>query len=484
MKNLYVCFFIALLSSGLFAQGSVIYQKTFGGTASENGRAIEMTSDGGFIITGYTYSNSNGMADLLLIKTDSLGNAEWEVSFGDSGMEWGNDVIETNDGGFAAVGFTSSTVNGDRDVYLVRVDGQGNLLSEQTFGGDSTDEASALLQTSDGTLHIAGTTFSYTNGMSDVYHIVLPADGGGVVENHYGGEKADWANGMCLRTGGGVFIVGGTGSVPAYNNMDLYFIAIDETNTLLWDGNYHYRVFDSAYDVLPKDDGTYLVTGICDNEGSECLEAFTLLIDSVGNNLKMRRYGMGTFYDYASTVLPDMQGGYYVVGGTRSLSTYETDVFVCGTDDDAIGIWKDSLGGDGNDFANDAVVLEDGTIVLCGYTYSYGAGAADVWLVKVSGTPVGVEDEEAMPDGFGLLQNYPNPFNPATKISFTIPSSAQVKLTVYSSIGENIAVLSEGFMSAGLHTVSFSGEGLQSGVYFYKLEAGEYTAVKKMMLLK
>jgi len=95
-----------------------------------------------------------------------------------------------------------------------------------------------------------------------------------------------------------------------------------------------------------------------------------------------------------------------------------------------------------------------------------------------------VEVEFNMPDSYGLLQNYPNPFNPETKISFTLPKGEFVTLKIYNSLGEEVAALVNGFREAGLHSVTFSADKYSNGVYLYKVTAGEFTSVKKMILLK
>ncbi len=95
-----------------------------------------------------------------------------------------------------------------------------------------------------------------------------------------------------------------------------------------------------------------------------------------------------------------------------------------------------------------------------------------------------VEVEVTVPAKFALEQNYPNPFNPATLIKYSIPQDQQVKLNVYNLLGENVTTLVNRFQKAGQHEVSFNASNLASGVYFYKLEAGTQTSIKKMILMK
>jgi flagellar hook assembly protein FlgD len=98
-------------------------------------------------------------------------------------------------------------------------------------------------------------------------------------------------------------------------------------------------------------------------------------------------------------------------------------------------------------------------------------------------------DRQTLPTGFDLYQNYPNPFNPATKIRFSLPASSHVKLDVYDIKGRKVATLVDGYRAAGNHTVIWEGRDsagnlVASGIYFYRIEAGDLTGTKKMLLLK
>ena len=102
----------------------------------------------------------------------------------------------------------------------------------------------------------------------------------------------------------------------------------------------------------------------------------------------------------------------------------------------------------------------------------------------VSGSPTGIGDTPVTAQAFELLQNYPNPFNPTTTIAFTLDQAANVQLNVYNSLGQKVAELVNGARGAGRHAIQFDGAGMASGVYFYTLEAGGFTQVRKLVLMK
>jgi hypothetical protein len=153
--------------------GDTLWTRTFGGTGNDYASCIKQTNDGGYILTGVTRSFGAGNDDVYLIKTDSLGNALWTKTFGGAGYEMGNSVQQTTDGGYIVVGFTSSCGACNKDVYLIKTNAGGNLIWSKTFGGTDDDNGFSVQQTTDGGYIIAGQTFSFGvgNGTCDVYLI-------------------------------------------------------------------------------------------------------------------------------------------------------------------------------------------------------------------------------------------------------------------------------------------------------------------------
>jgi len=114
------------------------------------------------------------------------------------------------------------------------------------------------------------------------------------------------------------------------------------------------------------------------------------------------------------------------------------------------------------------------------YTFGY----TSLYKTTNGGTGLSIENSKLSPLDFNLLQNYPNPFNPETQISFSLPAAGQVKATVYSIQGEKIKEVTNQFYSEGYHSIPFNGAGLASGVYFYRIEYGNHSEAKRMILIK
>ena len=149
------------------------WDQVFGGDDVDRGYSVRETTGGGYILTGYTSSSGAGLYDMLLIRTDAAGNAEWNRAFGGSGRDYGNAVQQTSDGGFIITGYTLSFGAGGDDLWVVKTDSSGNEAWNRTYGGGSSDVGYDIQPTADGGYIIAGHTLSYGAGLHDAYLIRL-----------------------------------------------------------------------------------------------------------------------------------------------------------------------------------------------------------------------------------------------------------------------------------------------------------------------
>jgi hypothetical protein len=159
------------------ANGNIQWAKTYGGTSYDIASSVQQTSDGGYIVAGRTYSFGAGYWDIFLIKTDANGNVIWAKTYGGTYIEWASSVQQTSDGGYIVAGTTWSFGAGYNDIFLIKTDASGNIQWAKTYGGTNDDYASSFQQTSDGGYIVAGRTYSFGAGGSDIFLIKTDANG-------------------------------------------------------------------------------------------------------------------------------------------------------------------------------------------------------------------------------------------------------------------------------------------------------------------
>ena len=137
-----------------------------------------------------------------------------------------------------------------------------------------------------------------------------------------------------------------------------------------------------------------------------------------------------------------------------------------------------------NDYAWSSTKTLDDGFAVTGMVGQATIGYADVWLAKIGMEPSDVKDNKTILKNYYLGQNYPNPFNPSTRIRYSIPKSSNVVIKVFDILGNEVETLISEDKQAGIYELTWYAEGSPSGVYFYRLQSGDFVETKKMLLLK
>lgn len=243
------------------ATGSVLWSRTYGGSRTDQAFGVQQTSDGGFIVGGFTTDNyvATG-ADFLLLKTDASGNLSWARAYGGEAGEHAFAVCQTSDGGFALVGGTTSYGAGGDDIWLVKTDAAGTLLWSRTYGGASYDEATSVYATNDGGVVVAGRTLNFGAGNTDI--LVIRTNSAGDVQwaRTFGGNSAEAQVAIQPTPEGGCAISAATSSFGD-GTLDAYLVVTDATGTPLLSRTFGASGLDFCYGVTPATDGGYTLVG-------------------------------------------------------------------------------------------------------------------------------------------------------------------------------------------------------------------------------
>ena len=374
------------------------WDKTFGGPGNDFAESVQQTSDGGYILAGYTESYGAGDYDFWLVKVDSNGNKQWDKTFGGTDKENEASVQQTSDGGYIIAGNTFSYGAGSYDIWLIKTNSNGEKLWDKTFGGASYERVWSAQQTSDGGYIIAGNTKSYGAGDNDVWLIKTNSNGEKLWDKTFGGTNYDDARSVQQTSDGGYILAGSTESYGA-GKRDVWLIKTDSNGNKQWDKTFGGTDIDWVKSVQQTSDGGYILAGSTFSYGAGDGDVWLIKIDSNGNKQWDKTFG-GTEFDKAFSVQQTSDSGYILIGETESYGAGDDDIWLIKTDSNGNKQWDKTFGGASLDFASSVQQTSDGGYILIGSTELYGAGEDDLWLIKIKGK----QKEPSVPvPGFGVI---------------------------------------------------------------------------------
>ena len=264
------------------ANGEIVWTKVYGGSSADGAYSIQQTVDGGYIISAHVNSFGAGLHDVYLIKTDAQGDTLWTKIYGGSNEDRLRAVQQTTDGGYILVSETLSFGAGSADVYLVKTDSSGNLMWTKTYGGSAADYGYSVRQTLDEGYIIAGYTSSFGTGMSDVYLIRTDSIGDISWAKTYGGNSSDFGYSVRQTTDEGYIVAGYTESFG--NAGDVYLLRTDSDGNLLWSQSYGGASNDRGWSVQQTTDGGYVIAGYSESFGAGDKDVYLIKTDEFGSS--------------------------------------------------------------------------------------------------------------------------------------------------------------------------------------------------------
>jgi stress response protein SCP2 len=284
--------------------GVVEWQKAYGGTGRDYTSPVQQTLDGGYIVVGWTYSFGNGGVDLWLFKLDENGDIVWQKTYGGTGNEYGWFVQQTSDGGYIVVGETTSSGAGNADAWVIKLDANGNVTWQKTYGGTGDDYAYAIQQTLDLGYIVAAETNSFGAGSSDVWVFKLDANGNVTWQKTYGGTGSEFPWFTQQTQDLGYIVAAETNSFGA-GQYDGWLLKLDANGNVTWQKTYGGSGNDYAWFAQQTSDGGYIVAGDSESFGQGGRDAWILKLDSSGSIGSCPFEGISTasVTDTAATVI-------------------------------------------------------------------------------------------------------------------------------------------------------------------------------------
>lgn len=412
--------------------GEVSLVQTYGGSKNDSGQSVVATQDGGYAILGYTQSKDGDIIDkqdesfdYWLLKFNVENELQWQKTYGGSSDDRGNDIIQTQDGGYAVLGFSFSsdgdvTTNaGLQDYWLAKLDANGAISWQKSFGYQGADSGISVIQTNDqgylisGTLDVTAsegegntskTRFKHAGG--DYWVLKLSSAGDVEWSKYFGGNFTDTPENIIQTEDNGFIIVGSSDSndtdissnIGAY---DFWVLRISATGILVWEKSFGGDQIDEARAIARSNDGNYIIAGDTrsnDNDISNNIGAADLWLIKISPNgdLIWEKTLGGTNFDVARAMVKTQDNGFLLAGSSRSADGDVSenkglnDAWALKVDSEGNLQWETTAGGSNIDFGYGIAELNDASVILVGDSTSNDGdipenkGFTDVLVIKLN----------------------------------------------------------------------------------------------------
>ena len=385
MKFVLICFSTLYFTVEFPLVAQITFEKTLGGISRDQGYCVRQTFDGGYVVTANTSSYGAGQWDLLLTKTDSVGNIEWSKTYGSTLLEhypWG--VYQTADSGYFIAGMTLTAGINYYDGYMLKVDKNGTVQWSKVFGTVGSDYLWCGIETYNKQYVAVGYTWNFGAGETDVWVIKTDSIGDTLWTKTFGGSAdEDYGHWIEENDDKGYIITGHTHSYGA-GDEDVYLIRTDEDGDTLWTRAFGGTGREEGNYAIQTSDGGFIVIGTAYSFGAGQADLYLVKTDSAGNLLWSKTYGgPGMEEGYAVQETPD--GGFIATGPSSSFSDGSNDFFMIKTDANGNLQFSKIYGKTGDQYSRFVETTTDGGYVLtgfCDYSGKLGYGDTDIYLVK------------------------------------------------------------------------------------------------------
>ena len=472
---------VIVLSSTLLAQApDTLWTKTIGYDVGEYFTSIEKTSNGGFILAGFTESFSgDSSAEYWLVRLNNSADTVWTKVYPAAEKHDNQIALQTADGGFA--------IGGDGDPWLIKTDANGTVEWEQAISTIGAYNEIRWIETTANNGFIACGSGQVENIS---YALVVKTDSLGVPVwvDSLRGEHDMTAEMVIETTDGGVAVVGAKQHPTGGGVFHGWLQKLSASGDSLWSVVYGDTANAEFSGIQETADGGFILIGRLTLPSDSTSDIYLVKTDSLGVVEWEQTFG-GTNDDEGMAVIQTSDTGFTLIGAGFVDTTFVTLVIHTAANGDTL--WTIGVGGPAFDVGFGLVELGENEYLIAGARIDWDLEIADGWLVRL-GDPTAQSTTGAVagvPEAFALHANYPNPFNPSTTIGFDLPLAAIVTLTVYDILGREVVRLENRPMGAGYHQAVWDGrtsDGREAptGIYFAQLVTPTSTRAIKMVLLK
>lgn len=342
---------------------------------------MQPTADGGYILVGMARTIIRSSIDVWLIKTDMLGNMEWNKTFGGINYDVGYSVQQTTDGGYIIVGETNSFGAQGTNVWLIKTNERGKMQWNSVFGGSEYDTGYSVIQTQGGGYAFVGQTYSYGHGNSDVWLVKTYDNGELSWASTFGDIDYDYGLSIQQTTDYGYIVIGTKFSNYTYTD-DVFLIKTDSYGRSQWNLTFGGMETEYGRSVQQTSDGGYILVGLSYQGYIQSYDVWVIKTDRNGNIEWQKSYG-GVETDEGISGQETADGGFIIVGNTNSYGSGNDDIWVIKTNETGGLQWSETYGG--VTFENGRAIHQtaEGGFIIGGTKYHYGPRGNDFWLLNI-----------------------------------------------------------------------------------------------------
>lgn len=365
---------------------AVPWARSYGGVDYETSSFVCAHGKDGSILAGTTATYGVGSSDLHVLNLGVDGKIVWEKTYCGSLEEYARSVMPTCDGGYILAGDTTSFGKGLSNLWVLKLDADGGIEWEKCYGGDQYNHAACISETGDGGFILAGTTDSFGAGSRDVWILKLDGIGDVTWQKTYGGDDADYARQIALTADGGFIVAGRTSSFGSRPG-DFWVFKLDSAGDVKWQKSYGQAAdIETAFSIAETNDGEgygYIVAGNRFIGGNSEADLWVLKLDGIGTPDWQKTYG-GTKDDRLQSVFQAKDLSYIVAGHTRSFGAGGVDCWIMNVDSQGAIVWEKTFGGVLDDALKCCGMVPDGGYIAAADTLSFGAGFSDYWAFRLN----------------------------------------------------------------------------------------------------
>ena len=348
-----------------------VWQKIYGGEDDDVANAVVMLEDGDTAIIGECKSYGAKRSDICVTRINSEGQTRWRKLLGGEKSDRGMAISRAKDGNLLILGSGKSfNPNADRDIYAAKLSLDGKVIWEKAFGGDRDEYAGGIAGTNDGGVLIVADTESYSKkGYKDIYILRLDKDGNEISKRTIGGEKAEEAKAL-TRTADGNFMMVGSREVERSGDADFFLMKLNQNGQKIWARTLGETNHDVLNAVTPTPDGGVVATGSTRSYNSDQTDLAVMYFNKMGKLIWFKIYGY-KYYDEGNAVTMTKNGGYLIAGTTNSMGKGDFDTYIIALDAKGTLIWSKLYGERDKDIAHGITRTTDGSIIVVGESDSY-----------------------------------------------------------------------------------------------------------------